>query len=260
MRSLFAFVIEVIVGIKFKYIGLKALDEDSPSGFKIKTGIDLANEFLLSFIECIETFKTESLNRSIGALESDTNFKEANILQLLKLKGEKRKKAGLSLFEKLSSGHKIILLSITKLVETVQEKSLVFIDEPEGHLHPPLLSAFTRSLSELLININGAAIIATHSPVILQEVPRSCVYKLGRFGINAFADRPEIESFGENVGVLTREVFGLEVTESGFYQLLRKAVEKLDSYQDLIDYFDDSLGMEARSLAQVLFANKNIQS
>ena len=30
-----------------------------------------------------------------------------------------------------------------------------------------------------------------------------------------------METYGENVGVLTREVFGLEVTKSGFYDLFR---------------------------------------
>lgn len=244
--------------ISFKYIGLKKKDDNDSSAFKIKNGVELAYEFLSSFNECVETFKTEILIKSLSVLESDPNFKEADILQLIDLKGDERFGTGLFIFDKLSSGHKIILLSITRLVETIQEKSLVFIDEPEGHLHPPLLSAFTRSLSELLININGVAIIATHSPVILQEVPKKCVYKLRKFGINAFADRPEIESFGENVGVLTREVLGLEVTDSGFYQLLKKAVDKFDTYEDLIADFDGSLGMEARSMARVLFANKKI--
>jgi hypothetical protein len=40
-----------------------------------------------------------------------------------------------AIFRKLSSGHKIVLLTITKLVETVEEKSLVLLDEPEAHLH-----------------------------------------------------------------------------------------------------------------------------
>lgn len=114
-----------------------------------------------------------------------------------------------ALFGRLSSGHKIVLLTITRLVETVEERSLVLIDEPETHLHPPLLSAFVRSLSGLLINRNGVAIIATHSPVVLQEVPRSCVWKVRRSGRVTEVERPEIETFGENVGILTREVFGL---------------------------------------------------
>ncbi|PJN92440.1 hypothetical protein CNY89_29680, partial [Amaricoccus sp. HAR-UPW-R2A-40] len=75
--------------------------------------------------------------------------------------------------KKMSSGHAIIILTLTQLVAQVQEKSLVLMDEPESHLHPPLLSAFIRSLSRLLHRQNGVAIIATHSPVVLQEIPRS---------------------------------------------------------------------------------------
>lgn len=41
-----------------------------------------------------------------------------------------------------------MLLSITKLVEFVEERSLVLMDEPEAHLHLPLLSAFVRALSD----------------------------------------------------------------------------------------------------------------
>jgi predicted ATP-dependent endonuclease of OLD family len=104
---------------------------------------------------------------------------------------------------------------MTHLAEQVDERTLVPIDEPETHLHPPLLSAFIRALSDLLVDRNGVAIIATHLPVVLQEVPRTCVWKLRRSGSLLTAAPPEIETFGENVGVLTREAFGLEVTRSG---------------------------------------------
>lgn len=62
-----------------------------------------------------------------------------------------------------------------------RRKTLVLIDEPESHLHPPLLSAFIRALSDLLLDRNGLSIIATHSPVVLQEVPKRCVWKINRF-------------------------------------------------------------------------------
>ncbi len=120
---------------------------------------------------------------------------------------------GEALFRRLSSGHKIVLLTITRLVETVVERTIVLLDEPEAHLHTHLLAAFIRALSDLLIQQNGVAIIATHSPVVLQEVPKSCVWKLRRSGSVSKAERPEYETFGENVGILTREVFGLEVTK-----------------------------------------------
>ena len=38
------------------------------------------------------------------------------------------------IFKDLSSGHKIVLLTLTRLVEKVEEKTLVLIDEPEAHL------------------------------------------------------------------------------------------------------------------------------
>ena len=122
---------------------------------------------------------------------------------------------------------------------------------PEGHLHPPLLSAFVRALSELLSNRNGVAIVATHSPVALQEVPQACVWKLSRAGHEARADRPERETFGENVGVLTREVFGLEVTQAGFHKLIADAAAGR-TYEQVLAHFGDQLGAEARALARAL--------
>ena len=168
------------------------------------------------------------------------------------LKGQARK-----LFGKLSSGHKIVLLTITRLVETVEERTLVLLDEPEAHLHPPLLSAFIRALSDLLINRNGVALIATHSPVVLQEVPRGCAWKIRRNGLNIEAERPEIETFGENAGILTREVFGLEVTHSGFHKMLRDAVSKGSGFNDIVDQFKGELGSEAKAIVRALIATRD---
>lgn len=243
--------------IGYNYIGLKKWSTTNNRLIELKTIEELSEEFITSLSTCIRTSKDKKWHDAILALESDPNFKEANVRSLLEIPEENEYNIiAQALFTALSSGHKIILLTITRLVESIQEKSLVFIDEPEAHLHPPLLSAFTRALSELLINTNGVAIIATHSPVILQEAPSSCVWKLRRSGNESVAERLEIESFGENVGVLTREVFGLEVTESGFYKLLSNTVDRNDSYEQVIEIFNGQLGMEARSIIRALFANK----
>ena len=114
-----------------------------------------------------------------------------------------------------------------------------------------------RALADLLIDTNGVGIIATHSPVVLQEVPKSCVYKLRRNGKEAIAERLKIESFGENVGVLTQEVFGLEVTESGFHSILKKVVENNDSYLDALAEFEGELGLEAKAILRTLIYQKN---
>ena len=160
-------------------------------------------------------------------------------------------------FRGLSSGHKIVLLTVTRLVESVEERTLVLIDEPEAHLHPPLLSAFIRALSGLLINRNGVAIIATHSPVVLQEVPRECVWRLRRSGDAVAAERPQIETFGENVGTLTHEVFGLEVTDSGFHRMIADAVSVHRSYDEVLAAFNGSIGSEGRALVQALLAARD---
>ena len=190
-------------------------------------------------------------------LSSDPIFRDANISALMNLENlEKFEKDATKLFKKLSSGHKIVLLTITRLVETLEERSLILIDEPESHLHPPLLSSFIRVLSDLLINRNGVSIIATHSPVVLQEVPKECIWKLRRIGAEAKVDRLEIESFGENVGILTQEIFGLEVTDSGFHKILKELVEKSESYEDAVAKLKGQIGLEGKAILRSLFYQK----
>lgn len=163
--------------------------------------------------------------------------------------------AAINLFHPLSSGHKIALLTLTRLAELVTERTVIFIDEPEAHLHPPLLSAFIRAISEFLSEVNGMAVVATHSPVVLQEVPKSCVHKLWRDGDILTAERPQSETYGENVGELTHEVFGLEVASTGFYAALAKQVANGRTYQEILNDFS-SLGNEARGLLRILTLNR----
>jgi len=159
----------------------------------------------------------------------------------------------------MSSGHAIVLLTITKLVARLEEKTLVLFDEPESHLHPPLLSALVRSLSELLYDRNAVAIIATHSPVVLQEIPKSCVWKINRVGLASSSSRPESETFGENVGLLTRDVFGLEVAKSGFNALLAKEAEQALTYEQALDAFKQQVGFEGRAILKALMRGRGKQ-
>lgn len=240
--------------IPYINIGLPLFIDEKEKGKPLDRLSMLTNSFVESVDICVHGAKSDLWEKAVATLESDPIFKEANVSILKTLKSEKFKETAYNLFDRLSSGHKIILLTITKLVQTVEEKSLIFLDEPEGHLHPPLLSAFVRALSELLVNRNGVAIIATHSPVVLQEVPKSCVWKLRRSGREALAERLDIESFGENIDALTRDVFGFEVTYSGFHKLLREAVDKFGDYDEIIEDFNGELGMEARGILKALLA------
>jgi ABC-type multidrug transport system ATPase subunit len=254
--------------VRYQYIGLKHIGKNEVGKAKPpKSTDDLAADFGKSVqLILTQTANRERWRRALALLDSDPIFKQVEIWQLIEAlhelqeKFEQRealnqlRKSARQLYSKLSSGHKIVVLTITRLVETLEERSLVLMDETEAHLHPPLLSAFIRSLSDLLINRNGVAIIATHSPVILQEVPKTCVWRIWRSGREKRIERPTAETFGENVGTLTQAIFGLEVTNSGFHKMLNDAVQDDLSYEEILERFHGQLGDEARGIARSLIA------
>ena len=216
----------------------------------IKSRSDLDDEFVRCAEVCRSGARRARWSRALKVLEADPLFEEVNVSGLSEDSVEDFKDRGQRFFHNLSSGHSVVLLTISKLVELVEERSLILIDEPEGHLHPPLLSAFIRALSDLLADRNGVAVVATHSPVVLQEVPKDCVWILNPSGLSVRADRPEAETFGENVGVLTREVFGLEVIRTGFHRLISEASVGR-SYDEVLHFFSGKLGAEGRGLARM---------
>ena len=243
--------------LKYSYIGLKLLTEN---GSTHKNPALLSDDFVNSLVGCFGlSTKRERWHDAIRFLESDRNFEEMDLTRLLDEPSQDtlKTRAKHMFLEQMSSGHAIVLLSITKLVERAEEKTLIILDEPESHLHPPLLSAFTRALADLLNKINGVAIIATHSPVVLQEVPKSCVWKIYRSKLSSESLRPEMETYGENVGTLTREVFGLEVKKSGFYDLLTKSVAKGKDYEQTLGEYGGQLGFEGRSILRALISNRD---
>ena len=240
----------------YYYIGLK--DSSDEEKTRLKTLKQLHKEFVDSLSQCFsDANKRKRWLTAITTLSSDENFAEMELDSLANFTEETLRKNAFNRIELMSSGHAVVLLTLTKLVATVVEKTLILVDEPESHLHPPLLSAFTRALSQLLFDRNGVAIIATHSPVVLQEIPRSCVWKVTRSRLTISKKNPDIESFGENVGVLTREVFGLEVVKSGFHTLLTDAVQKGSSYEDIVNEYGGQLGYEAKAILQSMILERD---
>jgi len=258
-------------GTKYFYIGLKSRESNDA----LNSLGDLRRDFVSALIGCLsrESKKTLWLD-AINSLSSDKNFEDMG-LSILNVKyvnlKEKQKNVQIdsdkfkqlflqdvtNYLERMSSGHAIVLFTITRLVNNVGEKSLILLDEPEGHLHPPLLSAFLRTLSNLLYVKNGVAIIATHSPVVLQEIPKSCVWKVIRARDSIAVNRPDIETFGENLGVLTREVFTLEVADSGYHTLLAKLVESGASYEDILDEYKGQIGSEGRTVLKAMVLSRD---
>ncbi len=250
---------------RFKYIGIRK--EYNSEGYEdgyseINLLDDITTNFIVSLKKClIDVTKKDDLREVLGMLESECNFLSINYEFDLKDDILKQNKIYLieKFFNQLSAGHKLVLSIITRCIDELVEKSIVFIDEPENHLHPPLLSSLVRGISKMLVKRNGVAIVSTHSPIVLQEIPRSCVWILNRVGETINARRPEIETFGTNIGVLTNEIFGFEVKRTGFTTLLKDAVDKYNDYERILEKFDYKLGDEAKSILRILIKQKEMQ-
>ncbi len=157
------------------------------------------------------------------------------------------KKRIMEKFGAMSSGHQIAILTVSRLVQLVGQQTLVLLDEPETHLHPPLLSALVRAVAELVVDRNGVAIVATHSPVVLQEVPRSCAWRLVRDNNTICVSHPSAETFGESVSRLTTEVFGLDSARTGYRIILNDLLSKhRGSAMKVLEELKDYLGSEGR--------------
>lgn len=245
----------------FKYIGVRK--EYSKEGHEeVNLLNDIRNKFLESYKNCIanKTKRNDWLEMvKMFGNEGDYLFSTYNFTDIVcdqnVLAYEDTREIE-KIFDSLSAGHKEVLSIITRCIDQLAEKTILFVDEPENHLHPPLLSTMIRGISQMLIKRNGVAIISTHSPIVLQEIPSSCVWILNRQDDCLFGNRPEIETFGTNIGVLTNEVFGYEVKKSGFNLMLQKSVNRCDTYEEVLEEFNNQLGNEARSIVRIFLAQK----
>lgn len=232
----------------FSYIGLKEKKEDVVA---IKNIDSLYDEFSAS----LSTIHSSSYLSNLFTIVINNICESYDQAVISKLGASHRdtRSFNRSDFKELSSGHAIVLLVIINLIANVTEKTLILFDEPETHLHPPLLSALVRAINLILTEKNGICIFATHSPVLVQEIPRSCVQIIRRVGESVGISKPDIESFGENVSTLTHEIFSLEVKNSGFYKLMKKAFHSMNGdVERIIEEFNDELGSEAINLLYLL--------
>ncbi|WP_421800852.1 AAA family ATPase [Granulicella sibirica] len=132
----------------------------------------------------------------------------------------------------------------------MQPSSLVLFDEPETHLHPSLAAALMKCLRLLLQETSSFAVIATHSPVVIQETPSRNVYLVRRNGKSTTIESTSIETYGENIGIITSEVFDPNASESDYrHTLQRLSTHSMDEIDEL---FAKPLGVQARSYIRSL--------
>lgn len=255
-------------GQRYKYIGIiknndPTKNSNDPANPSDLVSVKTVNDLSMEFEKVLKSLASNSYKKLLyldvyDSLETDEMFRDNGFIDDLKeyftnynnISSEKIIKS----FKRLSSGHMIIILSLLTLCEAIHEKTIVLIDEPETHLHPPLLSTYIRTLSVLLKKRNAVGIIATHSPIVLQEVPRSCVTKVERVGGEMTFYRPETETFAAGTDQLTREVFGYEIMKTGFYKLIGDNLK--EDFEKTYKSFHKQIGFLGQIMIQGLL-NRN---
>ncbi|MCB9530639.1 MAG: AAA family ATPase [Myxococcales bacterium] len=137
-----------------------------------------------------------------------------------------------TVLHRMSAGHRSLALVYAGLFREVDRRSLVLLDEPENFLHPSLISRFHHQLSDLLERRKAFGIVATHSPVFVQETARRFVTVIERAGATdarstqgrrrtgAWLSRPQFETFGESIDNLTEYLFGVDFRASNWRSVL----------------------------------------
>lgn len=234
------------VAFGYVYCGLRRQTAVTNGTFELKSIDEIQSEFVeaLNVIGRLET--REHLISAFQALAREPSFGQAGI-DLTRLGDGISQKEAIAAFEELSTGHKIVLNIVTQLATHLRTRSLVLIDEPETHLHPPLVAALLRAIQLLLAESNSFAVIATHSPVVVQEMPSQCVHILERDGGPATLRQPEIETFAENIGSITRHVFSLDNSATDYQGILR-TLAKNHTEDEISDMFGNGLSVQGRAL------------
>jgi len=147
----------------------------------------------------------------------------------------------------LSAGQRLVAAIFTNIIGFIEEGSLILIDEPETHLHPGLLSSVAAALEDVLGEYDSYAIVATHSPFLLQQVPSPFVRVFQRIDDVPLIEPLAIESFGEDLGELTRLVLGLADPERDFTAVLDGLMERHGSAEAVEALFPEGLGLQARA-------------
>ncbi|MDW4559387.1 AAA family ATPase [Staphylococcus saprophyticus] len=126
---------------KLNYIGVQKWNDDK---LLDKSNEELANEFCESVEQILKKSdgSDERWDKIVELL--DIKQLELNLSNIDELKKEYKEEFE-KIFKALSSGQKIVILTITKMIEHVVEKTLILIDEPEMYLHPPFTSSIYES-------------------------------------------------------------------------------------------------------------------
>ncbi|WP_339456079.1 AAA family ATPase [Pseudomonas sp. EA_65y_Pfl1_P120] len=151
-----------------------------------------------------------------------------------------------SLYERLSAGQRLALNCVFHILSKIDRRTLILFDEPELHLHPQLLTGLLSTLSEILESQDSFAIIATHSPLVIQQLPMECVHVLRRDRMTPMVLKPTFQTFGESLSELTKFVFSSTEADRDYRSILdRMYTEANHDIETVRAIFSNQLSLSA---------------
>lgn len=150
-------------------------------------------------------------------------------------------------FNKMSSGQKISFSIICQMAAFLEDDSIVLFDEPENHLHPGLLWSMMVTFDKVLKKKRSYAVIATHSPLILQQIPSDFVNMVSREGGAFFSRKLDVECFGDNLQSIMEKVFGFIEPEHDYRDVFKFLIREKGYEKEKIEsLFSKELSLQAR--------------
>lgn len=161
-----------------------------------------------------------------------------------------------------SSGQRVYLRFASLALCVISQGSLIVLDEPETHLHPNFISEFMKLVHDLLTATSSIALVATHSPYVVREVPTTCVHVVQRVGNVPSMGEVHLKTLGASVSSISDAVFG-DATATRFHRILAekmsKQVKEVSPSEEvrvewLLKHFGDELNAEMLSTIRFLMS------
>ncbi|WP_111308670.1 AAA family ATPase [Confluentibacter sediminis] len=221
----------------YEFIGIKdtkgSISEEINSSKIWKSYKRIANDHIKSelWFKCIESsLETEYLNFSLNELKN-VSYRKKFIEQTENI---------------FSSGQNIIFQFITRLIETIEENSIIIFDEPETHLHPNITGRLIRTIHVILNTYKSFCILATHSPIVVQEIPSKYIRIFDRQENIPLIYSPIIECFGENLSEISNTIFKVDEEKELYKTQLDELISQGKSFDEINNFFEHGLSLNAR--------------
>ena len=150
-------------------------------------------------------------------------------------------------YDNFSSGQKVLVKMVTDFLSSVDKDDLVLIDEPEIYLHPQGVSNFYHCIKKLLDYTQSYCIMATHSPILVQETPSKYINILSKVGSNIKMKTPRTETLGQGLSSIINEVFKVDFDDFSFFDTFQEFNDKNVTLETLEKTLDNKLDFSAKS-------------